>query len=98
MDYLNFDLKEVATSSFRFGTEVVDFSEPATGFLSLLTRNHLTIGVLVIVVICLIISVIAFLHWMWYGKARVVGIASAVVFAILFVQILAMIFLQIRNW
>lgn len=102
MDYLNFDLNvdltEIATSSFNTASPVADFSEPVLGFLNLVSKNHLTIGVLIIVSLCLVISIVAFLHWMWYGKARIVGIASAVVFGLVFIQILAMIFLQIRNW
>ena len=76
----------------------VNFSGPVLEFLNLISKNHLTIGVLIIVSLCLVISIVAFLHWMWYGKARIVGISSAVVFGLVFVQILAMIFLQIRNW
>lgn len=99
-EYLNFQVPSRATNPFDAGTssEILNLSEPVSSFLGFISKNHLTIGVLVIVAICLIISIVAFLHWMWYGKARVVGVASAIVFALIFVQILAMMFLQIRNW
>mgnify|MGYP000028131317 FL=1 len=100
-DYLDFSsgIQDISTSSFGFGSSsALNLSGPVSGFLGLISKNHLTIGVLLIVALCLIVSIVAFLHWMWYGKARVVGIASAIVFALIFVQVLAMIFLQIRNW
>ena len=74
MDYLNFDLNvdfaEIATSSFNTTSPGADFSGPVLEFLNLISKNHLTIGVLIIVSLCLVISIVAFLHWMWYGKAR----------------------------